>query len=466
MELMERRRILLDTPHISLQDGMQFVTDMVAPIESLVINFSPIQDLHGYDNPWPAGGGKNLCDPSTIIVGFWDGTGTYSADANYKTSALIPVEPSTNYTGTFFKADKTEVNKLVYTEWDSSENFIRQSTALDSFVTTANTAYVRVRNYNAQSSLITSNNFLYQFEKGSATSYAPYSNICPISGWTGANVSATGINIWDEEWEVGGISSGRDISETDKIRSKNYIPVVSGNTYFFYCKTNDLIFLSYYDSDKNYLGYSSGIRNVAVTMPERCRYIRFRMQTTYGTTYNHDISINYPSTDHDYHPYTGRSITINLGQTVYGGTLNVTTGVLTVDMAIVDMGTLNWMYYSAQKRIVAQINGAKPAGSNIGLDGACSVYKVVNTAYRLAPDKSIIIGNNFISNSYAAMVVHDEDYTDAETFKTAVSGHTLVYPIKTPVTYQLTPQQILALKGINNLSMSGQVKFWTHRDIQ
>ena len=119
--------------------------------------------------------GKNLCNPSTIIVGFWDGTGTYSADANYKTSALIPVEPNTNYTGTFFKADKTEVNKLVYTEWDSSENFIKQSTSFDRFVTTANTAYVRVRNYNAQSSLITSNDFLYQFEKGStATAYEPY----------------------------------------------------------------------------------------------------------------------------------------------------------------------------------------------------------------------------------------------------------------------------------------------------
>lgn len=137
--------------------------------------------------------------------------------------------------------------------------------------------------------------------------------------------------------------------------------------------------------------------------------------------------------------------------TVYGGTLNVTTGVLTVDMAIVDMGTLNWMYYSAQKRIVAEVNSGKPANDNIGLDGACSVYKVVNTSYRLAPDKSVVIGNNFISNSYAAMVVHDEDYTDAETFKTAVSGQTLVFPIRTPVTYQLTPTEVTTLLGTNNV---------------
>jgi len=137
--------------------------------------------------------------------------------------------------------------------------------------------------------------------------------------------------------------------------------------------------------------------------------------------------------------------------TVYGGTLDVTNGVLTVDMTIVDMGTLNWVYYSTKQRIVAQVNGGKPAKDNIGLDGACSVYKVVNTSYKLAPDKSIVIGNNFISNSYAAMVVHDEDYTDGETFKTAVSGQMLVFPISTPVTYQLTPTEVTTLLGTNNI---------------
>lgn len=137
--------------------------------------------------------------------------------------------------------------------------------------------------------------------------------------------------------------------------------------------------------------------------------------------------------------------------TVYGGTLDAANGVLTVDSAIVDMGTLNWMYYSNQQRMVAQVNSAKPAVANVGLDGACSVYKVVNTGYRSAPDKSIVIGNNFISDIYAAMVVHDEDYTDAETFKTAVSGQTLVFPIKNPVTYQLDPVTVTTLLGVNNI---------------
>ena len=34
------------------------------PIKELEINIDPVQDLHGYDYPWPAGGGKNLVDSS------------------------------------------------------------------------------------------------------------------------------------------------------------------------------------------------------------------------------------------------------------------------------------------------------------------------------------------------------------------------------------------------------------------
>lgn len=34
------------------------------PLKSLVVGIEPVQDLHGYDSPWPAGGGKNLLNPN------------------------------------------------------------------------------------------------------------------------------------------------------------------------------------------------------------------------------------------------------------------------------------------------------------------------------------------------------------------------------------------------------------------
>ena len=54
--------------------------------------------------------------------------------------------------------------------------------------------------------------------------------------------------------------------------------------------------------------------------------MRFGLSSTYGTTYNNDISINYPSTDHDYHAYNGTTHTTTLPSTTYGGTLDVVSG--------------------------------------------------------------------------------------------------------------------------------------------
>ena len=37
-----------------------FTDGSALPVESLSVSIEPVQDLHGYDAPWPAGGGKNL----------------------------------------------------------------------------------------------------------------------------------------------------------------------------------------------------------------------------------------------------------------------------------------------------------------------------------------------------------------------------------------------------------------------
>ena len=46
---------------VSFNDGVENT-----PINSLISNIKPVQDLHGYDSPWPAGGGVNKlsCPPS------------------------------------------------------------------------------------------------------------------------------------------------------------------------------------------------------------------------------------------------------------------------------------------------------------------------------------------------------------------------------------------------------------------
>lgn len=55
----------------------------------------------------------------------------------------------------------------------------------------------------------------------------------------------------------------------------------------------------------------------------------------------------------------------------------------------------------------------------------------------------------------------DTDYSDASTFQTAMNGVYLVYPLATPITYQLTPTEVTTLLGMNNIwADTGDVKVW------
>lgn len=159
-------------------------------------------------------------------------------------------------------------------------------------------------------------------------------NIRPISGWTGAKINVDGVNVWDEEWDVGSISGSGEAVAGNYLRSKNYIPVIEGETYYFTKPntTNNYRWLYAYDANKNFLpSVWGGVNPYFVltsgsnfTVPNGVAYIRFLIDSAYGTTYNNDISINYPSTDTSYHSGTGNK-TINVDWTsegtVYGGTL-------------------------------------------------------------------------------------------------------------------------------------------------
>ena len=148
----------------------------------------------------------------------------------------------------------------------------------------------------------------------------------PINGYTEANITRCGVNLWDEEWEVGMLDpdTGETTPSNNTIRSKNFIPCVPNTTY--YAKTAGVAMpLFFYDANKNYLSRVTKTNNTFTT-PADAHFIKFRMSTDYGTTYNNDISINYPSSDTEYHAYNGQTYTIAFGQTVYGGMYDANAG--------------------------------------------------------------------------------------------------------------------------------------------
>ena len=137
------------------------------------------------------------------------------------------------------------------------------------------------------------------------------------------------------------------------------------------------------------------------------------------------------------------TITIPLPQTVYGGTLDVTTGELVVDRAMVDLGTLAWALDSS--RFKARIdNMANKAGRTVKM--ACSCFKALANGEPYDASADLVC-----YGAYSYVYVHDFAYTDIAAFKTAVTGQQLAYELTTPITVTLTPHEIKTLLGNNNI---------------
>ena len=134
---------------------------------------------------------------------------------------------------------------------------------------------------------------------------------------------------------------------------------------------------------------------------------------------------------------------------VYGGTLDVVSGELVVDSVGFDLGTATWIKNTIHPNLFccAKLSDMKIYQNAAVADWMCSNYKLISGDSMERTDKSIAMLNlNLI-------YINDSAYTDAtaEQFKTAMNGVQLVYELATPQTYQLTPTQVNALLGTNNL---------------
>ena len=187
-------------------------------------------------------------------------------------------------------------------------------------------------------------------------------------------------------------------------------------------------------------------------------YINIQMLIASGYTANDEVwfQLEEGTSATPYEPYNGTTYTTSLGQTVYGGPVDVVSGVLTLTKGFVDLGSLNWTLrtqWTPGNRFLSNEISNKKAGSyNI----LCSQYKPMQERVSITDTGQIAPANNTNSKD---MVVRDDRYSDATAFKNAVSGVQLVYELATPTEIQLTPTQVTTLLGNNNIwADSGSVE--------
>ena len=267
-----------------------------------------------------------------------------------------------------------------------------------------------------------------------------------------------GFNQWDEQWENGAVngSNGNVYSDSSKIRSKNYIPVVGGARYYF--KAPAIMNYAWYDADKVFIsGNTSASANYTRTAPANAAYLKFSVNVS---TYANDICINLHwdgERDGEYEPYEANTYPLDdvelrgipkldaSNSLYYDGDGYAPDGTVTRKYGIVDLGTLDWGTRTVADNTAfasyGLTNGVAVSGGSGIAKAVCSKYPIVNNAKVgvSGNDKMMAVGAYWQSG--CNIYVLDSGYSNAASFKAAMSGVYLVYELATPTTESADPYQ-------------------------
>ena len=196
-----------------------------------------------------------------------------------------------------------------------------------------------------------------------------------------------------------------------------------------------------------------------------CNGIRLRVAG--GTTVNMKLSpmlVPKSVSGETFIPYEGESKSISLGQTVYGGTLEVMSGKLVIDRGYATFdGSSDEAWSKWDGAFVFQ--GALANIKNLNTVSTTDLVVVADRFVSMGVNyRNYVIGKNAVvkvigDNSYIA--VDPTAYADVNAFKTSLASNPMqvVYELATPTEITLTPTQVKTLLGNNNIrSDSGTVE--------
>ena len=423
-----------------------------------------VQDLHGYTKPWVGGAGDNLLDVGESISDWFatsnNGTTIVDGDISTKVTATITSLTGnikvTNYNSTGYwwmskvvKLKKNTDYKCYYGNAGGSAPILFGFSNLNAGTVGTqispfyNTQSFNSGNYEYVVISIYPNNVNFsemQIKEASASAtFTPYKNICPISGWDNAKVESVSAAV---PLEQGGLSdtNGSENTLTTRIRT-DYVELHGESTIqgvnFARGYESDVVFrgVYFYTENKTFISFTvNGLtipNNTLINVPSNAKYYRIVLQKSDNTQ---DISSNGKILAIN----SITTTTISLNGTRYGGTLDVTSGVLTV---IKKLATYTWndgteptSLGSNTRKVFGPITDAKGL-TNTDLCNVAS-YRAdwVSDSPRFYIDGS---------TKYLVVVLPNDTATSTEI--------QVCYELATPQTIQLTPTQVYLLYGYNTL---------------
>ena len=217
------------------------IEDKIVALNDVSVTMQPIQDLHGYSYPWPAGGGVNKLKTTDLTAG----------KVGFGLTSAISGE-YVRFTGTC-SSGGTHSWRIVTVNEDQ-RTLVASLNLKGFFISGGSGLVINSISYNAADYTLFINmgglvtNTVYDFTVGivayagstAPTSWTPYSNICPISGRTGLDVyvgptqDQQDATTYAIDWtsEAGTVYGGTVDPVSGRLTINGIVKVLDGNESF------------------------------------------------------------------------------------------------------------------------------------------------------------------------------------------------------------------------------------------
>ena len=262
-----------------------------------------------------------------------------------------------------------------------------------------------------------------------------------------------------------------DYNAASTLLSNSPIAYLNKGTYTVSLSITTRIQVMYYDNNNTIQTEQTLSSNSITFTLERYTPVTMKViASSYPTTFKAQIEHGSEATEYEEYiaptsyPYT-------LGQSVYGGTVDLATGVLTVTHVYYQRNFSTPTSKDSQNRWIMSFY---PPNASSALFGKMWDLTTYSADYGFLSDSlQIHLENAEVANaSTCAFYGHSsafeyrvrvpDTYTADEAKAIADANH-IVYPIE-PQTIQLTPQEVKTLLGYNNISSTGTVDVIYHAD--
>ena len=263
-------------------------------------------------------------------------------------------------------------------------------------------------------------------------------NVRPISGWAECKVTRTGKNLLDPSARTTSAQNIRYYQNDNLLlKAGTYTLSISSQVSGLYVNSGASTLFEKYNS--TFLAFT-----LTEDTPVHFDFYKSGIDTSLL------CQLEVGSTASSYEAYQGETYTIDLDGTRYGGTLDVTSGKLTIDRRYVlkpSCGNpLNQTNPAVILNLLVQAAAGVNGTANSKLISNCA--KTVSANYQYA--NSVIA---VALNSAEQIRLSVPGLTTQEQYQEWINDNNfeIVYPLATHIEVQLTPTQITTLSGTNNI---------------